>query len=174
MLLPDTSPFWRWQEEYRPAAFLLALSGGRDSMALLQALTLRRARLAAPLLACYVNHGWSAAGADWGVFCQREAAARGVPCEIVKLDWADGGGNAEARARTLRYQALAARLPPRGVLLTAHHRDDQAETFILQALRGSGLDGLAAMPARRAFAGGTERNRSPNLPAWRLGCAKTR
>ena len=45
MLLPDTSPFWRWQEEYRPAAFLLALSGGRDSMALLQALTLRRARL---------------------------------------------------------------------------------------------------------------------------------
>ena len=154
MLLPDTSPFWRWQEEYRPAAFLLALSGGRDSMALLQALTLQRARLAAPLLACYVNHGWSAAGADWGVFCQRESTARGVPCEIVKLDWADGGGNAEARARTLRYQALAARLPPRGVLLTAHHRDDQAETFILQALRGSGLDGLAAMPARRAFAGG--------------------
>ena len=154
MLLPNTSPFWRWQEEYRPAAFLLALSGGRDSMALLQALTLQRARLAAPLLACYVNHGWSAAGADWGAFCQREATARDVPCEIVKLDWADGGGNAEARARTLRYQALAARLPPRGVLLTAHHRDDQAETFLLQALRGSGLDGLAAMPARRAFAGG--------------------
>ena len=154
MLLPDTSPFWRWQEEYRPAAFLLALSGGRDSMALLQALTLQRARLAAPLLACYVDHGWSDASAAWGAFCQREAVARGVSCEVVKLDWPEGQGNAEARARALRYQALAARLPPRGVLLTAHHRDDQAETFLLQALRGSGLDGLAAMPARRTFADG--------------------
>ena len=154
MLLPDDSPFWRWQADYRPGAFLLALSGGRDSMALLQALVLQRARLAAPLSACYVDHGWSAASADWGEFCQREAAARGVACEIVKLDWPEGGGNAEARARTLRYQALATRLPPRGVLLTAHHRDDQAETFLLQALRGSGLDGLAAMPARRAFAAG--------------------
>ena len=154
MLLPDDSPFWRWQADYRPAAFLLALSSGRDSMALLQALTIQRARLTAPLVACYVNHGWSAASADWGAFCQREAAARGVPCEIVKLDWQEGGGNAEARARALRYQALVARLPPRGVLLTAHHRDDQAETFLLQALRGSGLDGLAAMPARRAFAAG--------------------
>ena len=94
MLLPDTSPFWRWQEEYRPAAFLLALSGGRDSMALLQALTLQRARLAAPLAVCYVDHGWSAASSAWGAFCQREAAARGVPCEIVKLDWQDGSGNA--------------------------------------------------------------------------------
>ena len=154
MLLPDDSPFWRWQADYRPGAFLLALSGGRDSMALLQALTMQRARLTAPLVACYVNHGWSAASADWGAFCQREAAARGVACEIVKLDWPEGGGNAEARARALRYQALATRLPPRGVLLTAHHRDDQAETFLLQALRGSGLDGLAAMPARRAFAAG--------------------
>ena len=49
MLLPDTSPFWRWQEEYRPAAFLLALSGGRDSMALLQALVLQRARRETPV-----------------------------------------------------------------------------------------------------------------------------
>ena len=154
MLLTDDSPFWRWQAAYRPSAFLLALSGGRDSMALLQALTLQRAQLSAPLVACYVNHGWSAAGAEWGVFCQREAAARGVPCDIVTLDWQAGQGNAEARARALRYQALAARLPPRGVLLTAHHRDDQAETFLLQALRGSGLDGLAAMPARRTFADG--------------------
>ena len=154
MLLTDDSPFWRWQAAYRPSVYLLALSGGRDSMALLQALVLQRARLTAPLVACYVNHGWSAAGADWGDFCQREAAARGVPCDVVTLDWQVGQGNAEARARTLRYQALAARLPPRGVLLTAHHRDDQAETFLLQALRGSGLDGLAAMPARRTFADG--------------------
>ena len=154
MLLTDDSPFWRWQAAYRPSVYLLALSGGRDSMALLQALTLQRACLTAPLIACYVNHGWSAAGAEWGEFCQHEAAARGVPCDVVTLDWQAGQGNAEARARALRYQALAARLPPRGVLLTAHHRDDQAETFLLQALRGSGLDGLAAMPARRAFADG--------------------
>jgi len=58
MLLTDDSPFWRWQAAYGPSVYLLALSGGRDSMALLQALTLQRACPTAPLAACYGNHGW--------------------------------------------------------------------------------------------------------------------
>ena len=155
MLLSGSSPFWRWQAAYRPAAYVLALSGGRDSMALLQALVAVRQRLIVPLTACYVDHGWSTASGAWGAFCVREAAARGVACEVLRLDWqAAAGESMEARARALRYQALAARLPPRGVLLTAHHREDQVETFFLQLLRGSGLDGLAAMPAQRPFADG--------------------
>lgn len=155
MLLSDSSPFWHWQAAYRPAAYLLALSGGRDSMALLQALVAQRQQLTAPLVACYVDHGWSAASGEWGAFCVREAAARGIRCEVLRLNWHTASGESlEARARMLRYQALAARLPPRGVLLTAHHREDQVETFFLQLLRGSGLDGLVAMPAQRPFADG--------------------
>ena len=124
-------------------------------MALLQALVAQRQRLTAPLVACYVDHGWSAASGEWGAFCVREAAARGVGCEVLRLNWQTAPGESlEAKARLLRYQALAARLPPRGVLLTAHHREDQVETFFLQLLRGSGLDGLAAMPAQRPFADG--------------------
>ena len=123
MLLSDSSPFWHWQAAYRPAAYWLALSGGRDSMALLQALVAQRQRLTAPLVACYVDHGWSAASSEWGAFCVREAAARGVGCEVLRLNWqAAPGESLEARARLLRYQALAARLPPRGVLLTARIR----------------------------------------------------
>ena len=71
MLLPDSSPFWQWQAAYRPAAYWLALSGGRDSMALLQALVAQQQRLTAPLVACYVDHGWSAASGEWGAFCVR-------------------------------------------------------------------------------------------------------
>ena len=124
-------------------------------MALLQALVTQRQRLTAPLVACYVDHGWSAVSGEWGAFCVREAAARGVRCEVLRLNWqVVPGESLEAKARMLRYQALAARLPPRGVLLTAHHREDQVETFFLQLLRGSGLDGLAAMPAQRPFADG--------------------
>ncbi|MDO4642298.1 MAG: tRNA lysidine(34) synthetase TilS [Cardiobacteriaceae bacterium] len=154
-MLNAQAPFWHWQKEKQATAYLLALSGGRDSMALLHALVAQREQLCAPLMACYVDHGWSSASEEWGNFCQQVAAAYAVPCEIVRLDWPTAYRDSpEALARTLRYQALAQHLPVGGVLLTAHHHDDQAETLLLQLLRGSGLDGLAAMPARRHFAQG--------------------
>jgi tRNA(Ile)-lysidine synthase len=64
------------------------------------------------------------------------------------------GASLEAAARAARYQALARALRPGEALLTAHHEDDQAETLLLQLLRGAGVAGLAAMPARAPFARG--------------------
>ncbi|MDO5090222.1 MAG: tRNA lysidine(34) synthetase TilS [Cardiobacteriaceae bacterium] len=148
-----SEPFLHWQVDYRPAAFLLAFSGGRDSVAMLDWLS--RMDLAAPLSLCHVHHGWRAEADDWADWCVAKAADYGVACAVVRVE-AHGarGESVEAVARAARYQALAARLPPRGVLLTAHHQDDQAETFLLAALRGSGVQGLAAMPGRKAFARG--------------------
>ena len=145
--------FYRWQADYHPAAYLLAFSGGSDSVALLDALA--RAALSAPLALCHVHHGWSAQADVWAEWCVTKAAEYGLPCEVVRIGMGDTQGESlEAVARARRYEALARLLPPRGVLLTAHHRDDQAESFLLAALRGSGLQGLAAMPSRKAFAGG--------------------
>lgn len=145
--------FLHWQAEYRPAAYLLAFSGGRDSVAMLD--WLAQTELAAPLALCHVHHGWRAEADDWAEWCVAKAAQYGLPCQVVRIDMGDTQGKSlEAVARARRYEALARLLPARGVLLTAHHQDDQAETFLLAALRGSGLQGLAAMPARKAFASG--------------------
>lgn len=144
---------YHWQDDYAPSAYLLAFSGGRDSVALLHLLA--HTHLSAPLRLCHVHHGWSTQADDWAAWCVAKAAQYGLPCEVVRIRMGGARGESrEARARLLRYQALAARLPERGVLLTAHHQDDQAESFLLAALRGSGLQGLAAMPARKAFAQG--------------------
>jgi tRNA(Ile)-lysidine synthase len=64
------------------------------------------------------------------------------------------GQSPEAAARMARYQAFAKLLQPGDYLLTAHHQDDQAETFLLQLLRGAGLKGLASMPIGKSFAQG--------------------
>ena len=145
--------FQHWQQQYAPRHYLLAFSGGRDSVALLDALM--HSNLSAPLTLCHVHHGWSARADEWATWCVATAARYGLACEVVRIAMGDiQGESREALARHKRYQALAQRLPARGVLLTAHHQDDQAESFLLAALRGSGLAGLAAMPARKAFARG--------------------
>lgn len=141
--------FRLWYDEYRPATLLLALSGGRDSVALFHLLRLGGYGFGA----AYLNHGWSAAGAQWGDFCAALCARHGVPFQREDLHLS-AGPNAEAQARTARYERLAALLPERGVLLTGHQRDDQLETFFLQLQRGAGLDGLAAMPERKRFGRG--------------------
>ena len=110
-------------------------------MALLDALA--RAALSAPLALCHVHHGWSAQADVWADWCVAKAAEYGLPCEVVRIGMGDTQGESlEAVARARRYEALARLLPARGVLLTAHHRDDQAESFLLAALRGSGLPGV--------------------------------
>ena len=76
-------------------------------------------------------------------------------CHIERVDvQRTGEESMEAAARRLRYQSLAAQIRPEDVLLTAHHEDDQAETVLLQLLRGAGVHGLAAMPAMQPFSAG--------------------
>ncbi len=78
---------------------------------------------------------------------QRQCHAWGIECIRLDVTVASGGRGLEAAARQARYAALADALASGEVLVTAHHARDQAETFLLQALRGAGVAGLAAMPA---------------------------
>ena len=127
----------------------VALSGGLDSSVLLHAMSaLARARRLS-LRALHVDHGLQSASAAWADSCRDACAAAGIPLRVISLGLdIPGGASVEAAAREARYAALAAELAPGERLLTAHHRDDQLETVLIQLLRGAGVAGLAAMPAR--------------------------
>lgn len=129
----------------RPGARLtLGLSGGVDSTVLLDLLASRAARFRLSCL--HVNHGISPNAAAWARFCRRLAAGYGLPCRVKKVDLAPFRSlGREGAARAARYGAFGAERADCVVL--AQHRDDQAETVLLQLLRGGGLPGLAAMPA---------------------------
>jgi tRNA(Ile)-lysidine synthase len=137
----------------RPRRLLVAYSGGRDSTLLLalaaEHFPRKRVR------AVHVDHGWHPDSADWARHCRETARRLGVSCDVVTVDAQprDGEGP-EAAARAARYEALAARLQADDVLLTAHHREDQAETLLLALLRGGGVHGWASMPACRVLGTG--------------------
>lgn len=132
----------------------VALSGGADSTALLHALHLARATYlpGIELSALHVHHGLSPNADAWAAFCADLCARLGVPLRIVRVRVVAGGEGIEAAARAARYAAF--RDVAADWLALAHHRDDQAETLLLNLLRGAGVHGLAAMPAERALAGG--------------------
>jgi tRNA(Ile)-lysidine synthase len=127
----------------------IALSGGADSAALLHALAeLRGADPELVLRALHVNHGLTPAAAELERAASAGARLAGVELAVLAItvdDAADEG--LEAAARRARYAALGAALAPGECLLTAHHLEDQAETLLLQLLRGTGIRGLGAMPA---------------------------
>jgi tRNA(Ile)-lysidine synthase len=138
------------------AGLVVALSGGPDSACLLTALCAAApSRLPWRVRAVHVDHGLQAAAG-----ALRESAARlcrrlEVPLSVVRVTVEAGPGiSVEAAARTARYRAFAHELQPDECLLTAHHALDQAETLLLQLLRGAGLKGLSAMPLCRRFAAG--------------------
>lgn len=133
---------------------LLALSGGLDSMVLLQLLTDLRATAGWPLHAAHVHHGLQSQAGHWAEFCAKQCTVRQVDFQLCRVTLADPQRNIEQQARELRYQALAALMDAETLLLTAHHADDQLETMLLALKRGSGLHGLAGIAARKAFAGG--------------------
>jgi len=136
-----------------PSGYCIALSGGLDSSVLLAALAGRT--LAVPLRAIHVDHGLHPDAVAWSAHSAALAVRRGVPCEVVRVDARPAPGDSpEAAARAARYAALAARLLPDELLLTAHHGDDQLETVLLQWLRGGGLRAVAGMRPVTSFAGG--------------------
>ena len=130
------------------ARLVLGLSGGIDSVALLEALR----RLAGPLafrLACvHVDHGISPNARRWAAFCTRKCKRLGIALEVHRVDVAPYRTEGlEAAARHARY-AVYARQEADFIVL-AQHLDDQAETLLLQLLRGAGVKGGAAMPLLR-------------------------
>jgi len=128
---------------------VVGYSGGMDSQVLLHGLATHRDRWPERTLAAiYVDHRLQAASAAWGEHCGRVCRALDIPFRALRVDARPGPGESpEAAARRARYAVLAAELEPDAALLTAHHRDDQAETLLLQLLRGAGPHGLAAMPS---------------------------
>jgi tRNA(Ile)-lysidine synthase len=135
------------------SGLVVALSGGADSASLLCFLSgVSGAARATALRAVHIDHGLQEASAHFRETCAALCARLQVPLNIIRvcIDSAAGVSIEEA-ARDARYAALARELKPQECLLTAHHRKDQAETFLLQALRGAGVKGLSAMPLCRSF-----------------------
>ncbi|HVK51668.1 MAG TPA: tRNA lysidine(34) synthetase TilS [Pseudoxanthomonas sp.] len=131
---------------------LVAYSGGLDSSVLLHTLAHDSAWRARGVRAVHVHHGLQAAADDWTAHCRRCCQDWNVPLTVVQVQVPRAAGlGLEAAARQARYDALAAQLRVGEVLVTAHHQDDQAETFLLRALRASGSEGLAAMSPWRGF-----------------------
>ena len=146
-----------------PGPLWLAFSGGLDSTVLLHLLA--RAGLGARLTALHVDHGLHPDSAAWAAHCRAVAGDLGIAFESATVT-VDRAGGLEAGAREARYQALTARAGGT-TLITAHHRDDQAETLLLRLLRGAGVAGLAAI---------REHGQHGATPLWRplLGLSRRR
>jgi tRNA(Ile)-lysidine synthase len=125
----------------------LGLSGGLDSSVLLHLLVRLRPEFGYSLQAEHVNHRISPHADEWADICAHICSAVDVPLSIHAVDVVDSGEGIEAAARRARYAVFAGL--DADVLALAHQRDDQAETVLLNLLRGSGLVGAAAMPAER-------------------------
>ncbi len=146
--------------------YLIAYSGGLDSHVLLHLLSRLQTKYPRlKLRSVYVDHRLQALSTSWATHCQHIATSLGIPHQTLSLNLTPAKGQSvEAIARDARYQALAPHLHAQETLLTAQHQDDQAETLLIQLLRGSGLDGLAAMPESTPFAQGYHARPLLNTP----------
>jgi tRNA(Ile)-lysidine synthase len=130
----------------------LAVSGGADSMAMLE---LARAALPGRVIAATVDHRLRAAAAEEAAMVAAHCAAAGVPHATLTVAEPPAGASLQARARDARYALLVgwARQAGAAALATAHQADDQAETFLMRAMRGAGLSGLAGIRRAQAMDG---------------------
>lgn len=130
----------------------VGFSGGLDSSVLLHILATHPV-LTKKLTAVHINHGLSDNAADWERHCHIICQNYGVP--LIVRPVSIPSSNVEEEARKARYGVFISLIAERDCLLLAHHRDDQAETLLLQLFRGAGLDGLSAMVASKKFAQAT-------------------
>ncbi|MEG9500220.1 tRNA lysidine(34) synthetase TilS [Mannheimia indoligenes] len=139
--------FNRFQAECRKhlphqTDFLIGLSGGVDSVVLLHLF----AHTNFNIRAIYIHHGLSPNANSWAEFCEQYCKRLNIPFILQKVT-VDSTNGVENGAREARYQAIQQHLKSNEILATAHHLDDQAETFLLALKRGSGIKGLSAMQA---------------------------
>jgi tRNA(Ile)-lysidine synthase len=127
------------------SSILLGLSGGVDSVVLLNLLVLLAPRHSWKLSALHVHHGISPHAGEWAEFCMRLCEQYAVPVQVERVDISPlREMGTEAAARKLRHEAMMRQ--PADFVALAHHQGDQAETLLLQLLRGAGVKGAAAMP----------------------------
>ena len=151
------------------APMAVAVSGGADSMALMH-ITQRALALVPPytpamampgrprLIVLTVDHGLRPGSAEDAAWVASQADAAGLPCHVLRWEGGKPAQGIQAAARAARYRLMHEALVDEArpydrrerMLLTAHHHEDQAETFLMRLARGSGIDGLSAMQ-RTAF-----------------------
>lgn len=151
-----------WRNVGKPTRVTAAVSGGADSVALLQTLHALSKEEGFILTAAHVNHGLrETAGLD-AAFVRQMCADLGIPCRVYRVQLQ---GKSEDAARKARYEALADAFvqDESEALALAHHLKDQAETMLLHLFRGSGRGGLSAM-AERSWLSWPE---SKGLLLWR-------
>jgi tRNA(Ile)-lysidine synthase len=138
----------------RGARLTLALSGGVDSVAALDILAGLAAAHPFALACLHVNHQISPNAGAWARFARARARAYGLRCTVKTVDLAPFRRlGVEGAARAARYAAFAR--VRSDFLVLAQHRDDQAETVLLQLVRGAGVAGLAGMASARPTGGPT-------------------
>lgn len=154
-------------QRYPAANYLIGFSGGLDSHVLLHACAGLRGQYPNLIFrALHIDHGLQTQSAAWAAHCRAVCAGLEIPLVVETLQLViPPGASVEAVARTARYAAFSQHLQVGEIVLTAHHQNDQAETLLLHLLRGSGVDGLAAMPEVRPFAHGV-------LGRPLLGCSR--
>jgi tRNA(Ile)-lysidine synthase len=143
----------------KPARYVIAFSGGLDSTVLANALaTLMHDHddfSNVPILAVHVDHGMQPESAGWAEQCGRIATEFNINFRSLRVNvQMESGKGPEASARDARYAALHAELQTGDWLLSAHHREDQAETLLLNLIRGSGPAGVAGIGSLRRFGPG--------------------
>ncbi len=138
-----------------PTTLWVAYSGGLDSHVLLHTLVNSEISQQYSLQVVHINHQLHPQANAWTRHCEQVCTQYRVPLEIIKVNaQAAANESPEAAARQARYAAFAKLLQANDVIVTAHQQDDQAETLLLQLLRGAGVAGLAAMPVVAPFAQG--------------------
>lgn len=130
--------------------YYIALSGGLDSTVLLHLMHQTQQEYGFELVALHVNHQLQAESESWELHCKKVCADLNIPIvtSCLELD-----SRSEVAARDARYQWFSEQMKPGSVLMTAHHRQDRAETFLFNLMRGSGSSGLSSLRAVRPFHG---------------------
>ncbi len=144
--LPEPGPSGR---------YIIALSGGADSCALAAAVAEVAAGRHVSAVAVHVNHGVHADADRWQEHCRALCERLGLAFEAHRVNPdPDSPLGPEAEWRRCRYGVFETVLAPGDILLTAHHRQDQAETVLMHLARGSGPDGLSGIPRERPLGAG--------------------
>lgn len=136
-----------------PERWVVAFSGGIDSTVMLHALA--NSGRTEKILAVHIDHGLHTDSRQWESHCRKVAEDSGVDYDSRRVSVAEKAENGpEAAARIARYNAFLGLIQTGDCLLSAHHEDDQAETLLLNLMRGSGPAGLAGIGLRQSFGRG--------------------
>lgn len=134
-----------------PTLYYVGYSGGLDSTVLLHQLW----QQGLPIHALHINHQLQTQANQWAQHCAKQCEQWKIPYTIEVVNaHAKSGESPEAAARNARYAVFEKYIKANTVLCLAHQQDDQAETLLLQLLRGAGVAGLSAMPMQMVFGEG--------------------